>query len=468
MLRQVLAWSLGVVALMAGGQVVAEGRMGEQPVSLVVGLVNRPSSGDPRFVGFDLAARRLEELRFLPLTFRASDGSFRGGLAASIESRDDRLWRVVLKKGLRFADGREIEAEDVVATYKRVVFGEGRDASPRKSMFANVENITLINRHELNFLLRKSDRLFLTRLEVGILPAASLALPSEELTGLGYESGPFVGVRLSESLWVLHRNERFNAQVLGLSRSEIQRLTIRFHSDSEALSKALVKGDVELVPGGFSPTQLTDLRKFHSGKLTFSRSAGPDVLSLGFPLSEKLYSRELVRRALVMVINVENLIKFAAAGAAETVDAETFSGRDLLWEKVKLEGDSSLERARRLLDEAGLKDPDGNGPLPRFHTAIAASKNPVSVLAAKAVATMWRPLGIDARVEIVDDPSIGAVGPFLDFVNTSRSVAVFDSQLAMTRIPLLRRWDTWVFRNKIGGVKPFADGGLLSLLSVSK
>jgi peptide/nickel transport system substrate-binding protein len=468
MLRRVSACFLGVVALVATGRAMAEGRTGEQPASLVVGVVTRPSSGDPRFVGLDLAGRRLEELRFLPLTFRGADGAVKLGVAASIESRDDRLWRVVLKKGFRFADGREILAEDVVATYSRVVFGEGRQASPRKPLFANIEKISLISNYELNFLLKKSDRAFPSRLEVGILPAASLALSAEDLPGLGYESGPFVAVRLSESLWVLHRNDRFNAQALGLSRPEIQRLSIRFHSDAEALSKALVKGDVELVPGEFSATQLTDLRKFHNGKLAFSRSAGPDVLRLGFPLSEKRYSQEPVRRALAMMINAESLIKYAAFGAAEVVDSESLSGGDLLWEKIKLEGESSLDRARRLLDEAGVKDPDGNGPIPRFKTALLTSKNPESVLAAKAVATMWRPLGVEAHVEIVDDPSKSAESPSLDVVNTSRSSVESDSQLAVARIPILRYWDTWVFRNKIEGVKPFADGGFLSLLSVSK
>src|SRR5258705_12632654 len=55
-------------------------------------------------------------------------------------------------------------------------------------------------------------------------------------------------------------------------------------------------------------------------------------------------------------------------------------------------------RARQLLDEAGFKDPDGDGPLPRLHLSLKTSNAAEYRLQATVIQQQLRDVGIDLDV----------------------------------------------------------------------
>jgi peptide/nickel transport system substrate-binding protein len=57
-----------------------------------------------------------------------------------------------------------------------------------------------------------------------------------------------------------------------------------------------------------------------------------------------------------------------------------------------------VERAKRLLDEAGHKDPDGNGPRPRFSLIYKTSSDQFRVSVARVIAAQLAAVGIDVDV----------------------------------------------------------------------
>ena len=59
------------------------------------------------------------------------------------------------------------------------------------------------------------------------------------------------------------------------------------------------------------------------------------------------------------------------------------------------------DRARRLLDEAGYRDPDGNGPLPRLRLSLKISTNEETRLQATAIQHDLSRVGIDAGRQVV-------------------------------------------------------------------
>lgn len=440
--------------------------------SLVIGVATRPGSGDPRFVGFDPMARKLEELRFLPLFFRDMLGELRGAIAESFETPTPLRWRIAVRKGLWFADGRQITANDVVATYKYIMSSDGRGASPRKILFTNVVDIKKESDFALSFELKNPDPHFIERLKIGILPEAALALPPEELTGLGFESGPFVAVRISESQWTLHRNDRFGGSAFGLSIPRIKRLGVRFISESSLLLKSLVNGDVDLVPGDLRSYNIATIKKHYSHKISYDRFSSQQLMTIGFPLSSPIFSQESVRRAMLLALSENDVLRFAARGEGEPI-GDSFSKLEAsLWTKATYGGKKSLLLAQSLLDAAGFKDPDSGGPKPRFEMTLNTSKNPDEIIAAKALAAMWLPLGIKARVNIGYSPWSASAqdsqNPVLGFLDSARFASPDNSENLFIRTPLWRRLDNWFFKQSVKVTKTFSDSGFFSILSVFK
>jgi peptide/nickel transport system substrate-binding protein len=59
-----------------------------------------------------------------------------------------------------------------------------------------------------------------------------------------------------------------------------------------------------------------------------------------------------------------------------------------------------LERAKKLLDEAGYPDPDGDGPLPRFTLTYKTSSNKLRVAMSAVIVNMLRRVGIGVEVRV--------------------------------------------------------------------
>jgi ABC-type transport system substrate-binding protein len=89
----------------------------------VVALRNPPTHLDPR-VGTDPSSARAFDLMLNGLVTKAPNGDLVPDLATSWEVLDDGLrYRFHLRPGVRFHDGRELTAEDVVWTFGSIVDG---------------------------------------------------------------------------------------------------------------------------------------------------------------------------------------------------------------------------------------------------------------------------------------------------------------------------------------------------------
>ena len=58
--------------------------------------------------------------------------------------------------------------------------------------------------------------------------------------------------------------------------------------------------------------------------------------------------------------------------------------------------------AMELLDKAGLKDPDGNGPLSRFSVTLKVTTNKERIAVAKALGAQLKRIGIDVKIESLE------------------------------------------------------------------
>ena len=83
---------------------------------------------------------------------RDSGGGIIPDLAHSWEiSRDGTRYTFFLRKGVLFSDGAELTADDVKATFDRIVWPPEGVRIPRSALFAPVESITVLDSHTVRF-----------------------------------------------------------------------------------------------------------------------------------------------------------------------------------------------------------------------------------------------------------------------------------------------------------------------------
>ena len=85
-----------------------------EPGVISVAMPNSPNNLDPRY-GTDDASARSQELIFTDLLRLDDNTRLSPGLALSWDTTDHRTYRIRLRQGVRFHDGHELTAKDVVS-----------------------------------------------------------------------------------------------------------------------------------------------------------------------------------------------------------------------------------------------------------------------------------------------------------------------------------------------------------------
>jgi ABC-type transport system substrate-binding protein len=68
---------------------------------------------------------------------------------------DQKTYTFFLRRGVQFHDGAELTAEDVKATYARIIWPPKGISIPRSSLFSAVSEITVRDRYTVEFTLRE-------------------------------------------------------------------------------------------------------------------------------------------------------------------------------------------------------------------------------------------------------------------------------------------------------------------------
>src|SRR4026207_2313546 len=107
--------------------------------ALIVGVRTGPNSLDPRLEN-DEASARVAQLMFNTLFDIGDDLRPQPMLAERIENVDPLTYRVALRRGVRFHDGHELTARDVVFTYSQMI--DPSFVSPAKGAYRALERVT--------------------------------------------------------------------------------------------------------------------------------------------------------------------------------------------------------------------------------------------------------------------------------------------------------------------------------------
>lgn len=245
--------------------------------------------------------------------FNMEDYSVYAALAADdpVEISDTE-YEVTLRDGAKFSDGSDVTAEDVVASYERVVNGEeNADGERVTSIYAQFfdfvdtmeakddKTVTIKLNHPFGAL---KERL----VDIKIVPASA---SFEELTAMPIGSGPFKYDSITPTVVEASVNEHYN----GPKPAQAEKMHWDVLKDDAARLTAALGGTIdvmETVPADAIP-------QLEGAGWTIAEVPGYNNPFLMFNTSKSPWDDVNVRQAILYAIDTQTIIDTAMSGKAE-------------------------------------------------------------------------------------------------------------------------------------------------------
>jgi len=316
----------------------------------------------------DAASERVRTLIFNTLVKKNEKFDYVGELASDIKRSDDGMtYTFTLHDGVKFHDGRVLSSADVKYTLdlvfssnfmKSASFYEGTGAD-KHSLIKSVEAPD--QRTIVVTLIKPWVGLLSNLVPVAIIPKDSYESQKEHPLG----TGPFKFIRWDNVQQVCDV-EAFPEYWEGAPK--LQTVRVRVISDMNAIQSELQAGRVDIapLPTSLSPDAVRRLER--DPNLQVKIFPGSNVVLLTLNTSSPPLDNVKVRQAIAYAIDRESLIKNLLLGlgkiAHSIIPEESWAyspGQSYSYNPAM---------AKRLLDEAGFPDPDGDGPKMRFNKPI--------------------------------------------------------------------------------------------------
>ena len=346
--------------------------------TLVIAIEAAMTAPDPRYAVSNWDSK-LSKLVFPGLTAVDTPSQEpRMELATKATLTGPLTWDVELRPDARFSDGSPVTAADVSYTYESMLAPDS-DSLWHKGFVERFSRVEVLGPRLVRFHLKEPLATFLTDIDIGIVSKAS---------ALG--AGPYVLDELTTLHAVLGTNPHFYG-----AKPKLPHVEIKFVRDASARLLMIVGGSVDLIQNGVRLDLLDDVRERPRVRL---QSGASVILSyLMMNNADPLLRDPRVRQAIALAIDRPAIVAAKFGGRAVLATGLLPPGHWAYAEDVA-HWNRDLPRATALLDAAGLKDPDGPGPLPRAKLVYKTSSDAFRVSVARVIAAQLADIGLDVEV----------------------------------------------------------------------
>lgn len=313
-------------------------------------------------------------------------------LAESYELVDELTWKITLKDGVCFSNGKKCDAAAV------------------KDCLAHLTEVHERAKGDLNIERMEADGLVLT-IRTGVPNPSLLNYLSEPYgcimdmeagiteDGIVVGTGPFIAVELvTDDHLNLVKNENYWAGDVRMDE-----ITVRTISDGDTLALALQSGEIDAAYGmayGSYPL-------FENDRYTFSGTQTSRAFYCQMNFASPVIQDDAVRKAVAMGIDKEGFVNtllsgYGYVGVGAFPDTVAFGGSTLTAPTY------DPGEAKAVLEEAGWVDTDGDGIREKDGNPLTIrwlsypSRQELPLLAESAQATL-KELGIDVKLNVTAD-----------------------------------------------------------------
>jgi peptide/nickel transport system substrate-binding protein len=325
------------------------------------------------------------------------------GLAVSWRTVDPLTWEFTLRKGVKFHDGSEFTAADVVASIERVPLVPN-SPSPFTAYTKQIKEMTVVDPYTIRFRTAAPYPLMPTDMtQVAIISAKAAKASTEDFnSGKGaIGTGPYKLLRYAKGDRIeLARHDGYWG-----GKTPWEKVTLRLLPNDASRVAALLAGDVQAIE--YVPT--SDVARIRADKrlnvykviadrliylhMDSDRDISPFVSDKdGKPLAKNPLKDPRVRKAISKAINRNAIVDKVMEGEAVAAGQLLADGMFGTTRNLKVEPYDPAG-AKKLLSEAGY--PDGFGIT--IHAPNNRYVNDAKI--AQAVAQMLTRVGIATKVE---------------------------------------------------------------------
>ncbi len=391
------------------GEEPAEGEENEEPVVLRIGIIQEADSTSP-LIATMTAADRMFNLMYDDLI--EYDDNYRpvGGLAEDWTVSDDGLvWTFNLKEGIKWFDGEDFNADDVVWTYNTVVNGE----FPQSPQMEGITETVKVDEYtvEVHTEAPKAD---MEAIRVNILPEHIYGEKSEDELHTFSEDNP-VGTGAFELVnWEQGQFLRFKANPNYFKGApQIDEIVYVLFANTDTLFQALQNGEVDAV-AELSYSQVEQAEALDG--IEVIQPDGMNFTELGFNCWEAPESKgnplmldPKIRVAIDTALDKQQIVDIALNGYG-------VPGSSLIPPAVgdyhfEVDDDYGYnpEKAMEILEEAGYTDTDEDGIREDsegnkldFRFAVITSYGEAYVKAAGIIQKNLQDIGINVTINTMD------------------------------------------------------------------
>jgi peptide/nickel transport system substrate-binding protein len=388
--RHLIAAAIAVLVILSGcggGEKKSGGGSGGGDANrLIIGLKSSPTNLDPR-VGNDNASGRIMDLCCAGLIKVTPELDYAPDVAASWETPDDKTIIFKLNPNARFQNGKPVTAQDVKWTYDSTMGPEL--VTSKKSGYSAVASIEAPDAQTVIFHLKEPNGGLFDNLNLGIVPTGTdTNVAKTKPIGAGaYKVVEFKTDEVVE----LEAFEQFHG-----GAPKIKKLSVRIIPDLTTMVLEQRRGTVNFTVNQIPFENVSEFEK--SPKHQVIKKPGSVWQYLAFNLRDPILSNVKVRRAIAHAIDRQKIVTDLLRGHGVPNDSMFAEGH---WARANNLPAYPYDpaRAKALLDEAGYKDPDGDGPQPRFRLSFKTSTDVEANLRAQMTQQMLQQVGIAVDIQ---------------------------------------------------------------------
>ena len=347
---------LGSASGSESGSVSATSRASDELVVNVYSHTKEPAAGFDPLLGWGCGHMNFEPLVQSTLFKSADYGSIINDLATGYSvSPDGKTWTVNVRDDVKFTDGEKLTASDVAFTFNTAI------GSNSELDMSNLESAAAINETAVEFKLKEPQSSFIWRLRyVGIVPEHAYEKEAYGRNPVG--SGPYKLIQWDRGQQAIFE---YNPDYYG-QEPYFKKITMLF-LDKDTAFAAAKSGEVDIVEieinnvnqniDGYNLISLPSSRAF-GVSFPMQNNTGNKSLK-GDPVGNNVTADIAIRKALNTGIDRKIILEGVLYGKGD-VEYTGVDQREFGNPEAKI-NDSNLEEARKILEDAGWEDIDGDG-----------------------------------------------------------------------------------------------------------
>jgi peptide/nickel transport system substrate-binding protein len=254
-------------------------------------------------------------------------------------------WTFKLRQGVKFHDGSDFDAADVVYTLNRIK--DPKLDSPVAAVLSVMESVEALDPSTVKISLSAPHADFsmlLMDYRIRMIPENS----GDTIGQTGIGTGPFILVKLDvEGTTVLRANPDYWGGAPGVETIEIIAIP-----DSQARTQALLSGQIDML----RHISAQERKLFENNpKFKLQSVATGDWRGIAFRTDTEPYTDVRIRKALRIVVDRQAMIDLSLGpnGGVATCDHPVWTGDQY---RASFECPQQIDEAKRLLAEAGYPD----------------------------------------------------------------------------------------------------------------